>query len=111
MNKILNILLIGLIIIVVVGLIYLAVPKYQFNIANLKDGTVILFKMNTLTSKIETEIYSPSLMHLPPKNYGGGVHLLSKREEFISYEDWLRLESEGKEFISYEDWLRLRLVK
>jgi hypothetical protein len=110
LNKILNILLIGLIIIVVVGLFYLAIPKYQVNIANLKDGTVILIKMNTLTGKIETEIYSPSITHLPRKEYGSGVHILPERKEFISYEDWFSLERERKEFISYKDWILLHKV-
>ena len=49
MNKILNILLIGLFIIVVVGLIYLAIPKYQVEMIRLDDETVMITKINTLT--------------------------------------------------------------
>ena len=54
MNKILNILLIGLSIIVIVGLIYLAIPKYQFEMIRLDDETVMITKINTLTGKTET---------------------------------------------------------
>jgi uncharacterized membrane protein len=54
MNKILNILLIGLIIIVVVGLFYLAIPKYQVEMIRLDDETVMITKINTLTGKTET---------------------------------------------------------
>ncbi|MBU4510528.1 hypothetical protein KJ830_05720 [bacterium] len=54
MNKILNILLVGLFIIVVVGLIYLAIPKYQVEMIRLDDETVMITKINTLTGKTET---------------------------------------------------------
>lgn len=54
MNKILNILLVGLIIIVVVGLFYLAIPKYQVEMVRLDDKTVMITKINTLTGKTET---------------------------------------------------------
>ena len=54
MNKILNILLIGLSIIVIVGLIYLAIPKYQVEVVRLDDETVMITKINTLTGKTET---------------------------------------------------------
>ena len=49
MNKILNILLIGLIIIVV-GLIYLAIPKYQVNTVKINDNQILITKVNTLTA-------------------------------------------------------------
>jgi len=54
MNKILNILLVGLIIIVAVGLFYLAIPKYQVEMVRLDDKTVMITKINTLTGKTET---------------------------------------------------------
>ena len=54
MNKILNILLIGLIIIVVVGLFYLAIPKYQVEMVRLDDKTVMITKINTLTGETKT---------------------------------------------------------
>jgi len=57
MNKILNTLLIGLIIIVVVGLFYLAIPKYQVEMIGLDDETIAITKINTLTGKTETYYY------------------------------------------------------
>jgi len=54
MNKILNILLIGLFIIVVIGLFYLAIPKYQVEMIRLDNDTVMITKINTLTGKTET---------------------------------------------------------
>jgi len=54
MSKILNILLIGLFIIAVVGLIYLAIPKYQVDMIRLDDDSVMITKINTLTGKTET---------------------------------------------------------
>jgi len=55
MNKILNILLIGLFIIVVVGLIYLAIPKYQVNTVRINDNQILITKINTLTGQISLE--------------------------------------------------------
>lgn len=55
MNKILNILLIGLSIIVVVGLIYLAIPKYQVNTVKINDNQILITKINTLTGQISLE--------------------------------------------------------
>jgi len=54
MNKILNILLIGLIVIVLTGAIFLAIPKYQVEMTRLDDETVMITKINTLTGKTET---------------------------------------------------------
>jgi len=54
MNKILNILLIGLIVIVLAGAIFLAIPKYQVEMIRLDDETVMITKINTLTGKTET---------------------------------------------------------
>lgn len=55
MNKILNILLIGLSIIVVVGLIYLAIPKYQVNTVRINDNQILITKINTLTGQTSLE--------------------------------------------------------
>jgi len=55
MNKILNILLIGLIIIVVVGLIYLAIPKYQVNTVRINDNQILITKINTLAGQTSLE--------------------------------------------------------
>ena len=54
MNKILNILLIGLIIIVLAGAIFLVIPKYQVEMVRLDNDTVMITKINTLTGKTET---------------------------------------------------------
>jgi hypothetical protein len=54
MNKILNILLIGLFIIIVVGLIYLAIPKYQVQMIRLNDEYIMITKINTLTGETNT---------------------------------------------------------
>ena len=55
MNKILNILLIGLSIIVTVGLIYLAIPKYQVNTVRINDNQILITKINTLTGQTSLE--------------------------------------------------------
>ena len=54
MNKILDILLIGLIIIVLAGAIFLVIPKYQVEMVRLDNDTVMITKINTLTGKTET---------------------------------------------------------
>ena len=54
MDKILNILLIGLIIIVLAGAIFLVIPKYQVEMVRLDDETVMVTKINTLTGKTKT---------------------------------------------------------
>ena len=46
--------MVGLITIVVVGLFYLAIPKYQVKMVRLDDKTVIITKINALTRKTET---------------------------------------------------------
>jgi len=51
MNKILDILLIGLIIIIFAGAIFLAIPKYQVEMVRLDNDTVMITKINTLTGK------------------------------------------------------------
>ena len=61
MNKILNVLLIGLSIIVVVGLIYLAIPKYQVNTVRINDNQILITKINTLTGQTFLETRSIKL--------------------------------------------------
>ena len=55
MNKILNILLIGLFIIAAVGLVYLAIPKYQVNTVRSNDNQILITKINTLTGQTSLE--------------------------------------------------------
>ena len=55
MNKILNILLIGLFIIVIIALIYLAIPKYQVNTVRINDNQILITKINTLTGQTSLE--------------------------------------------------------
>ena len=55
MNKILNILLIELFIIVIVALIYLAIPKYQVNTVRINDNQILITKINTLTGQTSLE--------------------------------------------------------
>lgn len=55
MNKILNILLIGLFIIAAAGLIYLAIPKYQVNTVRINDNQILITKINTLTGQTSLE--------------------------------------------------------
>ena len=61
MNKILNILLVGLFIIVVVGLIYLVIPKYQVNTVRINDNQILITKINTLTGQTSLETRSIKL--------------------------------------------------
>ncbi len=51
-----KILLIGLIVIVVCGLIYVAIPKYQIQSVRVDDNKVIITRINTITGQIYTEI-------------------------------------------------------
>ena len=50
-----KILLIGLIIVVVCGLIYVAIPKYQIQSVRVDDNTVVVTRINTITGEITTE--------------------------------------------------------
>lgn len=52
MNKFLNILLMGLIIIAVVGLIYLVIPKYSVNTVRIDENWVLVTRVNTLTGQV-----------------------------------------------------------
>ena len=51
-----KILLIGLIVIVVCGLIYVAIPKYQIQSVRVDDNKVIITRINTITGQIYTKI-------------------------------------------------------
>ena len=51
-----KILLIGLIVITLVGLIYVAIPKYQIQSVRVSDNKVIITRINTITGQIYTEI-------------------------------------------------------
>jgi hypothetical protein len=54
MNKILNILLVGLTMIEVIGLFYLAIPKYRVQMIRLNDKYIMITKINTLTGETNT---------------------------------------------------------
>ena len=56
MNKVGKTLLFGLIILVVAGIIYMIVPKYQIHSVRVDDDTVVVTKVNTFTGKVVTEI-------------------------------------------------------
>ena len=66
MNKILNILLIGLIIIVFVVLFYLAIPKYQIQSVKIDENYILITRLNTFTGEvaIRYQKYTQS-EHLP----------------------------------------------
>ena len=52
-NKVGKTLLFGLIILVVAGLIYLVVPKYQIQSVRVDDDTVVVTRINTITGKVD----------------------------------------------------------
>ena len=47
-------LLFGLIIIAILGLVYIAIPKYQIHSVRVDDDYVLITKINTLTGDITT---------------------------------------------------------
>ena len=53
MNKVGKTLLIGLIILVVAGIIYVIVPKYQIQSVRVSDDTVVVTRINTITGKVD----------------------------------------------------------
>ncbi|MBA7545596.1 hypothetical protein ES705_37965 [subsurface metagenome] len=53
-KKVGKILLFGLIIIAILGLIYLAIPKYQIHTVRVDNEYVLITKINTLTGEITT---------------------------------------------------------
>jgi len=52
-NKVGKTLLAGLIILVVAGLIYMVVPKYQIQSVRVDDDTVVVTRINTITGKVD----------------------------------------------------------
>ena len=57
-NKVGKTLLFGLIILVVAGIIYLVVPKYQIQSVRVDDNTVVVTRINTITGQIDTSYKS-----------------------------------------------------
>ena len=62
-NKVGKTLLLGLIILVVAGIIYLIVPKYQIQSVRVSDDTVVVTKVNTITGAVNTS-YNPNYTYL-----------------------------------------------
>ena len=57
-KKVSKTLLLGLIIIAILGLVYLAIPKYQIHSVRLNENTVVITKINNITGRISTEYES-----------------------------------------------------
>ena len=53
-KKVSKTLLFGLIIIAILGLIYLAIPKYQLHSVRIDDDTVVVTRINTITGQVDT---------------------------------------------------------
>ena len=58
-NKVGKTLLTGLIILVVAGVIYMVVPKYQIQSVRVDDDTVVVTRINTITGQVTTSYKSP----------------------------------------------------
>ena len=56
-----KILLIGLIVIVVCGLIYVAIPKYQIQSVRVDGNTIAITRINTITGQVNTSYESDSV--------------------------------------------------
>jgi len=52
-KKVSKVLLFGLIIIAILGLIYLAMPKYQIQSVRVDDNTVVVTRINTITGQVQ----------------------------------------------------------
>ena len=63
-KKVSKTLLFGLIIIAILGLIYLAIPKYQIHSVRVDDDTVVVTRINTITGKITTSYKSGTFPYL-----------------------------------------------
>ena len=61
-NKVGKTLLFGLIILVVAGLIYLVVPKYQIQSVRVDDDTVVVVRINTITGETTSNIEYGSII-------------------------------------------------
>ena len=57
-KKVSKTLLFGLIIISILGLIYLAIPKYQIHSVRIDDERIAITRINTLTGKIDIKFKS-----------------------------------------------------
>ena len=68
MNKVGKTLLFGLIILVVAGIIYMVVPKYQIQSVRVDDDTVVVTKVNTITGVVNTS-YNPNSGSIYLKKY------------------------------------------
>ena len=68
MNKVGKTLLLGLIILVVAGIIYMVVPKYQIQSVRVDDDTVVVTKVNTITGVVNTS-YNPNSGSIYLKKY------------------------------------------
>ena len=68
MNKVGKTLLFGLKILVVAGIIYLIVPKYQIQSVRVDDDTVVVTRVNTITGSVNTS-YNPSSGSIYLKKY------------------------------------------
>ena len=69
-NKVGKTLLLGLIILVVAGLIYMVVPKYQIQSVRVDGDTVVVTRINTITG--EVTINSQTLIKSAFDKYGVG---------------------------------------
>jgi len=49
-----KVLLIGLIVVVMCGLVYLVVPKYQIQSVRVDENTVVVTRINTITGRVNT---------------------------------------------------------
>ena len=56
MKKLFRFLLVGLIIIIIAGVVYTVIPKYQIHSVRVNDDTVVVTKLNTLTGKLVTTV-------------------------------------------------------
>ena len=62
MRKVGKTLLFGLVILVVAGIIYLVVPKYQIQSVRVDDDTVVVTRINTITGKVTSDIEYGSIL-------------------------------------------------
>ena len=61
MKKLFRFLLVGLIIIIIAGVVYTVIPKYQIHSVRIDKDYVMIIKVNTLTGEITNyqERYTP----------------------------------------------------
>ena len=65
MRKVGKTLLFGLVILVVAGIIYLVVPKYQIQSVRVDEDTVVVTRINTITGEVNTEFKTiPAMTYL-----------------------------------------------